>query len=390
MKNYIKIYFVPLILAYSLLSGCSDSVKDPNEVFTTPLEECPISTVRTGTERQGINALENGFECTETGSYWMCIVGTKHWLLYSDHGSDTVIKLCGRPDCTHTDEDCNACLPHGVNVCYYEGYLYTYINDIDNGQEGLIRMNLDGTERLLVFDLGAFMEEQACRGLSSVTIRNGIFSFGLVKVDDEGNRISTSYYYKLDGSMESPARANVSVASLRVDGDSFLGTIGYDATENQYIYGAWDPETATTTEFFKSSEEFGTGYFGSEALYYIEDGVIYEYTYATGDKKALFDTGLKGEYQLSCFPDCIVVSEIPDGNLDAMTLRFYDWEFKDLGSVPIEYSLENVRISVICGETPDRIMLTTDVTNLLPRYYIDKSDFGTGEIVIHKYISDFD
>ena len=46
------------------------------------------------------------------------------WLLYSEHGSDSVIKLCGRPDCQHNNSDCNAFFPIGINI-FLDGYVPT-------------------------------------------------------------------------------------------------------------------------------------------------------------------------------------------------------------------------------------------------------------------------
>lgn len=96
------------ILLCTVLAGCSNS-SPSHEIPLDQSSDCPISTMRTGTERQGVKTYGNGFECTQKGSYFMCN-GTEinTWLLYSDHGSDTIIKLCGRPDCNHTDKDCNA------------------------------------------------------------------------------------------------------------------------------------------------------------------------------------------------------------------------------------------------------------------------------------------
>ncbi len=320
----------------------------------------------------------------------MCSTPTGDWLLYSDYGSDTVIKLCGRPDCTHSDKDCNAYFPSGVNICYYDGFLYTYEYDHDTNTRGVVRMNLDGSERLLVFDLGTFMEERGCRNLFGSEISNGIFSFGLVKLDDEGNQMATSYYYKLDGSMKEPAEASVPVALFRTDGDVFFGRIGYDAEGEQFIYGTWDPDTNTPAEKFRCSEEIGTGYLGSEAYYSIRDGILYAYTYETGSERALFDTGLRGNYDLSCFPDTLVVSDYSaDYHLEDVTLHFYDWNFTDLGSVHIDFSLADGLVGVICGETPERFMLA-DALDCMPRYYIEKSDLGTGNIPVHAYILDFE
>ena len=86
---------------------------------------CFVPQERTGIREQYLATLQNSFECTDTGVYFMCqdIKGNS-FLLYGDHGSDTLVKLCGRPDCYHTGGECNAYFDGGTSVCYYDGYLY--------------------------------------------------------------------------------------------------------------------------------------------------------------------------------------------------------------------------------------------------------------------------
>ena len=393
MKNYIKYISVLLILLIlcSLLS-CANS--NHRELIVTSVENCPISPIRTGTHRQGIYSLENGFECTSDGAYFMCMIADGFWLLYSEHGSDSVIKLCGRPDCQHNNSDCNAFFPIGVNICYHNGYLYTYGGK--TWSEGLIRLNTDGSERILLFNVSEFKQEQGYKGLQSPEIRNGIFSFVLRKTDENGNEIAQTYYYKLDGSIKEPQKA-LGIANIKNDGATFCGKIGYDFESKQYIFGNWDPETNTTTELFRDTQTYETGYFGSNAIYYIENGIIYEYAYDTLTRTALFDTKLKGDYRLSCFPDMIVVSDsvpwsdhMEGERLDELNLYFYNWSFQDLGNVRIDFPFDSILNHIICGETHERLILT-DSTSCVPRYYINKSELGTGKITIHEYkLPDFE
>ena len=367
----------------NLESGGNAPEPDNHELIVPIVEECRVSSKRTGTKRQGVSVPTNGFECTDTGSYWML----DNWLLYSDHGSDTVIKLCGRPDCTHSGRDCNAYFRGCSNICYYDGYLYTF------GDDGLYRINLDGSDRLLVFDLPAFKVglHENYKGRFSTKIWNGIVSFELTKLDENGDLIGTSFYYKLDGSMETAKETDVPVDMMNTDGDTFIGCIGYKAVGDgwEYTYGIWDPATDTTTEFFRDSTWRSEDYYGSEAIYRIEDGVVYEYVYSTGVTDVLFDTGLEGTHLVRCYPDVIVVSDYSDDKTEDMNLYFYDWNFNDLGSVHIDYPFNSALHSVVCGETHERFMLSADV-DYAPRYYIEKSDFGTGNITIHEYEWDFE
>ncbi len=119
-----------LLLAFS---GCTPSVA-PAEPTDFPggnwrASHSPIPARRTGIAQQGIYTRQNGFESTDAGAYIMCDLpaedGWFAYLLYCDHDSDTVVKLCGRPDCDHNGKDCNAYFPGGFNICFFDGYLYT-------------------------------------------------------------------------------------------------------------------------------------------------------------------------------------------------------------------------------------------------------------------------
>ena len=146
------------------------------------------------------------------------------------------------------------------------------------------------------------------------------------------------------------------------------------------MYYTWDPIKGVIDELFMIDDENAYGYVGTNAYYYVENGVIYEYSYTEG-KKELIDTGHTGDYQLACFPNCIVMYEKEHAYKEKI-MYFYDWNYNSLGSVRVDYKFEENIIGFICGETPEQIFLT-DEFFCLPRYYINKSDFGTGNIEIH-------
>ena len=377
------------MLLCTVLSGCSDS-SISHEI---PLEQsnCPISTMRTGTYRQCIKSMANGFECTQEGSYFMHIEPTiGSWLLYTDHGSDTVIKLCGRPDCNHNDRDCNAFFNKAYNICYYDGFLYTfdYKDSFSTSSGDLIHMNLDGTERVSVYNTASFVQASGYRTVDCPIIFNGMLFLLCSNVDETGTTVSECYYYKLDGSMDEPKIDSFFEPFLRADGESVVGPVDYDEENDLFIYGLWHPEKGVTAEFFKAKDIVSYGYIGTKARYYIEDGIIIEDSYTDG-KTELIDTGLNGNYRLACFPDCMVIykyltdeEKLQGVTLEGANLYFYDWDCNDLGSVKINYKLDGSMTGFICGETPERIILTDDYF-CTPHYYINKSDFGTGNIEIH-------
>ena len=169
------------ILLCAVLAGCSTAAPS-HEIPLDKNSNCPISTMRTGIERQGVKSWGNGFECTQEGSYFMHVTGKGSWLLYADHNSDTVIKLCGRPDCSHTDNNCNAYFNRAYTICYYDGFLYTFDDKelTDSTNRDLIRMNLDGTERQVLYNSSEFMTANGYKTLDNEKIMNGmLFSWSV-------------------------------------------------------------------------------------------------------------------------------------------------------------------------------------------------------------------
>ena len=379
MKKITK-KFISTVLLCTVLASCSNS--SPSHKIPLEQSNCPVSTMRTGTRRQ-IKSISNGFECTQEGSYFMYDgSGGGSWLLYIDHGSDTVIKLCGRPDCTHTDSDCNAYFKEAENICYYDGFLYTFNerNTFDLTDKDLIRMNLDGTERTVVYNTAKFMKTNGYNKILNSNILNGVLFFMVGKLNEYGETVFNNGYYKLDGSMDEPKLDTFFALVLFSDGESIVGNVDYDKENELWVNGIWDPDKGIVEELFKTDDINDYSYIGTKSHYYVENGVIIEDSYTEG-KKELIDTGLKGDYRLACFPDCIAMYE--KGPYEEKNIYFYDWDYNYLGSVKINYEFnEEKMIGFICGETPDRIFLTDDF-HCLPRYYINKSDFGSDNIEIH-------
>lgn len=156
-----------ILLAVLLLTACGTRSSVPTGPVGVSTEqpqydwmagESPVPTIRTGINRQGLGS--SSFECTDSGVYFVCtnyLTDHQTFILYGDHGSDTLIKLCGRADCTHSDNECNAYLYGATQICYYDGYLYA-----DSGSSvapKIIRMDLDGTNRVTVLDTNTFVAE---------------------------------------------------------------------------------------------------------------------------------------------------------------------------------------------------------------------------------------
>lgn len=373
------------VILCGVLAGCASGEKSTADYTYDGY----VSPMRTSVMWQGYPG-SNNVEYTETGTYFM-VEKAASWLLYTDHGSDTVIKLCGRPDCDHMGIECNSLFLDAESVCLYDGHLYVFNKNFPGPGGSLTQINLDGTDRKEIYNIDQFRLEEGYSLSIYEEIFNGVFTFLLQKTDKDGETVFRRYYYKLDGSMEKPMPED-ECFDLLCDGEAIIG-VSHGDKEGTYNYGIWEPEKGIIKELYTLSiSPLYLSYAGVKAAYNLEDGVVVQYD-QTESRKELFDTGLKGNYWMSCFPDFLVIREFrpydgTDNFIKEPILYFFSWDGSDLGSVKIDYE-HNIGLEdeVISGETEDRILLTDEV-NFLPQYYINKSDLGTGNIEIHEYNKD--
>ncbi|MBQ8238846.1 MAG: hypothetical protein IJZ39_11965 [Oscillospiraceae bacterium] len=388
-----KKMIVLLLMAILLLAGCAtEEMTDATEgqiQYEWMAGESPVSPRRTGLLRAGLNATQ--FEVTDHGFYYLYSDrnGGGTYILYNDDGSDTFIKLCGRADCTHDNPDCNAYIGGSKSdICYWDGYLYVFTEDPVQESTKLIRMNPDGSNRVDVLDTQAFAEEMDADFAQIELMTDGYIVFALYAWEEveEGHLDGVwlqNYYYALDGSMEAPEAHDAVGGPLYSCGDVILAW-GYieDSGENGSFFD-WDPETDTST--FLCHHPGQPGWYGETEAYYYKNGALRRLTYATGKEEAVIEAGLTGEYYATILPDCILMVYDEYGDTSDKNLYFYNWEFELVDTVAIDYPFHDDRIQwAIAGETAERIILT-DHFQGLPRYYIEKSELGTGNAKIHTF-----
>ena len=312
--------------------------------------------------------------------------------MYGDNGSDTFIPLCGRPDCPHTTADCNAYLYAGSALSYYGGYLYAVSGDGPEAKScRLVRMDPDGTNRITVLDLLEFSKEIGGDFARVVCITEGFCLFNVYRWDetesfDEIHYDAVhigGYYYMLDGTMERPERANTEGIPMYSCGDVFLTYDNMSVNGGEYgSYRDWDASTNSAT--FLTDHPGQPGWYGRNEGYYFRDGYICRLTYATQKEEYMVDTGLKGDYYLFCFPDCLVLASNEKNSSDN-NLYIYNWSFELLNKVRINNPTSDRTQFMLIAETAERLILT-DVAGGKPKYYINKSDLGTNDVKIHEWV----
>ena len=397
-----------VLIAMLLLSGCGTN--DLPDTITAQTEaqpqydwmaaKSPIPVRRSGLLRAGLGTVP--FDVSNDGFYFISTTtnaSPNSYILYADNNSDTVIKLCGRADCTHDTTDCNAYV--GSNcfaISCWNGYLYAvyeeYVESIGDHNLALYRMNLDGSDRVVVLDLYEFAQDKGFaqedeREYASYSLMtDGYLKFSIghyeEQADDSLLPVSDEhYYFALDGNMAEPKILESEVGSLYSCGDVIL-SLG-DA-QHGAVYGGyydWHPETDTAT--YLCDHPGQPGWFGETEAYYYKDGGVYRLTYATGTEVKLFDTGLTGQYYAIILPDCIIVANSDFNNLSDKNLYIYSWDYKLVDTIAITYPLMCYMVDeAVVAETAERIILTNSTLGL-PLYYIEKSELGTGNVKIHSF-----
>lgn len=404
-----------LLLMVGLLTGCG-RIAAPDEtepakppVVTVPAEEqidyewmageSPVPNRRIGLDRGGHmsgrvqTVSDSGVYFIYNPGWILDVTPPAPWILYMDHGSDTLIKLCGRPDCPHNTTDCNAFVDGAQFVHFYNGYLYilasapTLTEDGENyyWTNSLIRMDPDGTNRVELFDFTQFVREQGADFADCSFAEDYCYIGALTWETDPDTPVTTNwdatYLYRLDGSMEEPQLYNTPGSPLYNCGDILLA-MEYEGEKETY----WDLDLSTGTKTYLMDFPGRPAYCTQEAGYYFMDGKLHRFTYASGEHEILLETELTGRYDLLCFPDCFVLaddepySENPDLNL-----YIYNWDYELVDTVKIDYPCDVFSVStLIMSENPWQIILSGGNSPELPTYYIDKAELGTGNVTLHR------
>lgn len=393
MKKHILALIALTLTAMLLCTGCQTNNEqfvsvdaiEPTAIYDWMDGESPVSPQRTGLFRSGLTMVDH--EVTSAGVYFIC----DDFILYSDDDSDSIVKLCGRPDCTHDNEDCNAYIEDGCQISYYSGYLYAVTGDGSEEACKLIRMNLDGSNRVEILDLLGFADENGGDFVACNMVVNGtlLFStYGWVEQDDGSlNGTWLEYYtYQLDGSAGKPKAVESSGWINYNCGDVNLTYL--TETKNGGMYGSfwnWDMEADTLT--YLCDHPGSPGYFSEEEGYYYRDGAVRCLNYETQEEQILIETGLSGDYYALCLPDClVVVSRDTSAEGADQNLYIYNWEYSLVEQIELTYEkTDTLRLEhTIIADTAERIILTNTFQGL-PMYYIEKSEFGSGKVVVRPF-----
>ena len=297
-------------------------------------------------------------------------VGVKRIMItYTDKATGISGPLCGRPECLHEDETCNAYVHdyfygYSFSLCTYGGKLYW----IDGGSE-IVRTNLDGTDRETVCRVWA--PEYEINYHSTVLFHRGYVYYATAQkkiVNGEEKAAVAVKAQPLDGG------EGFVVWEKTVDGSAsagirchikFVGNILYIMlTDYDYIeLCRWDSKTRQGEFLYSEAEPDGILYSGDSFLPVSGDGIYfagegrdrtedgyyvqyaYKYSFADGEIKTVMTFNEEEDrvlrtafYALYFTKDYIVavhIAWLDDENFQR-TIHLYDYDrnpvlTKDIG-----------------------------------------------------------
>ena len=327
------------------------------------------------------------------------------------------MKLCGRPDCLHRDDSCNAWLPDTVSrLHYYAGRLYyidhsmvtdQMVTDLSGQKafqrQAVILYSMDKSGNHKTVETAVYPESEISDyiGAEVEEYSLGYVKIGLTQKDDKG----LSHFIRRYGSLADPdyftalpgPETDEAFNGLLVNtwGEEILleypkkqdGATNAAMQAIRVLY-RWNPREETIKEVGEVPGDRYTSIL-QDGAYYAEDGHVYRWDYTDQSAVLIAETGFTEGNVLYHLPDCWVVTdgikeqEREESNI--ITARFYDLRFAELGECRIACREGSFWGAVLFGETEGRILFSNSDIDDLPAYYIEKSDFGTGEIRLHEY-----
>ena len=308
--------------------------------------------------------------CAETADGYYYQNG--EFIYFSPRGSHAFYPLCSKPNCDHSDENCNAWC--GSAFGYYDGSLYAVSMNNNNGQVELIKMNPDGSDHTVVTPLqlgqdGAAFQAQFHHGkLYIYTSANA-----LLPIDEQKDHL---FVLNLQDLTQTACFPDFFDAGGRFSFIDFF-------EDKLYVYAQKDrnPDSAIgVMEFDVASGtyrelvplELGIVYATETTFYYLEPDVGFrEYDLATGEIK---DCGLPVEDAWWAAYDEDYIYLMGHGRKDEYTLYFLSRDYVLLDQIELT---DGIYYNYAAS---DRLYFSKDFDALT--HSINKSDIGSHELAL--------
>ncbi|MDO4544204.1 MAG: hypothetical protein Q4C01_06580 [Clostridia bacterium] len=434
-----KFWIILLVAALLFGIGCGNGTSEDGtvnsaEVPETDSTEDTTAEPDTGTVDLGAKyTYYNGISYTSSvivtadGYYYF---GSSELLCYMDRESGYSTILCNRPECKHNSEDCNAYVGSLGSIWLYDEHIYfiSLESSSEHGEWGmtsvfLCRMDLDGSNHEVLRDISEpnLFPDWEGDDLQYMqvfdTMSQRFFSHYLIYYanstvyeyeDDLPIPYDVSYLLCLD--LDHPDEAPQIINKVVRDESNNLVeglTLSQFGCDDNGVYFSsvnrilidgqrakttylcsyyWDVESGTLTEIEVLNDidiSSNSPHLIENGYYYINDGSLLITTF-DGETTTLFPAGFFDGTKLQYAAPYFIVS-YPEGETvrKATHMDIYDMEGKLVDTVSLE-AANNFALDII-AVTDDEILLmrqTRATYDRPPEYRIDKSQIGSGEIVL--------
>ena len=364
-----RIFALCLALSLCLLPGCGQA-PDPS---------APLS----GEFRQQDNA--EYFVETAEGCYYCNPVMQDGKVYFSEKGAHTFYVLCGKPDCSHSDENCNAYVGKALGCCNDKLYGVTQRED---GYYQLISMNLDGTNHKNIVRLEELEYTDGTSGGGFEWYFYNGYLFHIVNPIGEG---APCVFFRIDLETGETVRMFDQFSEY-----NWLGTM-FTAYGDCVYTTCSDNRTGTVTlcqgnletNEWKTLMEWDFNTYGSlgvfeDTLYYYKKGIgMCEYDLKSGEETLKLETTFgiaQVTYDSGHIYVCATDSDWdiePESKHWNWTFYVYDREYNLLDQLPLEkIGMINPQFQYVAS---DAIYFSAMSSGKIT-HYIDPQTIGTGEM----------
>lgn len=307
------------------------------------------------------------------------------FIYYVDKESKTATILCNKPECSHSDDHCNA-WTNGYSLSAFNEKLY--FNNMDyveeNGKyknygEVLYSMEFDGTKHDMTQALEFTVNGNSMQNIVKPIIHRGIVYFaynGILYGVPLGEDIKNAV--KIFGDETKEITGGITVVNpnalqykLWADGDTVYFMLNLQQPDKTYkdTLFSYQPESGEVRECWKTPDKNEVGAWEksgvSPSAWYIKDGYLYFYLsgndlwradLATGKNERLAKTSEKTKYGSAVFSDqfMCLLNDTPGNQFDLIgnsqsytggdTLYIYDLDGAFIKEVSLKDLYKNSKI----------------------------------------------
>ena len=316
---------------------------------------------------------------TQEGIYKVNGSESSGYVYYAEKDSMEWLPLCSRADCTHTNEDCNACI--GDKLGIYQNKLYYIQRNVMTGPS-IWRMEMDGSNHEKVRDIPSesYITNEEC-------FHKGFLIYYVSGTDEKGQIWTEARAASLEGDDQ-----QYDVIERTAEGENsyylffpyedrvyFTRSIVGENQEN-IVQGVWTLEGKETKILQENWKGITCLSGGEDCLYmtYSDDGV-YRIDKETFEPARIMETpapdGLTftdGQYIYKAGIDALF------GDLGVDELIIYDMEGQEVARLDFPEGVNPCYLAA----TSNGVLFYTQSMGWtgLPDYYIEKADIGTDKL----------